>query len=258
MPKTTPHDFNGCSGTFPCVNARVAAEDHTRSAMTLVEVLVVLGILAVLASLLLPVLGRSKSIPKGAVCRANQHQISLAFQQYSADYNDYYPQHNSWPNVGGAQGLLAGNGGMVPPIQRPLNKYTGDIKLFKCPSDSGVEVSGDMHSKGLSCFQAWGNSYIVPIGYDQRRVRHVTGILLLPSTNSAHFSIKTSDIAMSPSNKTIQGDWPWFLSDGLDRPWHNSRDNLVLFGDGHVEGLTLTFASESERDAVYDPGWKWW
>ena len=58
-----------------------------KRAFTLVELLVVLGVIAVLASLLLPALGRAKSSANQVRCASNLRQLALAGQMYWDDNN---------------------------------------------------------------------------------------------------------------------------------------------------------------------------
>lgn len=227
--------------------------------MTLIELLAVVAIIATLAGLLLPAVGRARRTPRSAVCMSNQRQISLAFQQYIADNRDSYPIHHTWASYGGDWGVHEGGGGATPPNQRPLNKYVSQVKLFRCPADKGYSTQ-TINNKGrkLTCFVAFGNSYIVPHGFDNMRVKHVTGVTAFSEPQPHNIPIKGSDIALSPANKLIQGDWPWYSTDDSSSEWHEGSGNIVLFGDGHVGKFTLSTASEADLMLPPDPTWKWW
>src|SRR6266404_1766531 len=54
---------------------------------TLAELLVVIAVIAILASLLLPVLARAKAKAQGAVCLNNTHELGLAWLLYADDHN---------------------------------------------------------------------------------------------------------------------------------------------------------------------------
>ncbi len=77
-----------------------------RYAFTLVELLVVIGIIAVLISLLLPALGRARAKARDAQCLSNLHQITLGALVYAQDNHGALPPMRG-DNGPGASGALA-------------------------------------------------------------------------------------------------------------------------------------------------------
>ncbi len=73
------------------------------AAFTVVELLVVIGVIAIMAALLLPALAKTKEQARGTACRSNMKQLALAFLMYSEDNSDTFP----WP--GGVPGRAVKN-----------------------------------------------------------------------------------------------------------------------------------------------------
>ena len=112
-----------------------------RRAFTLVELLVVIGVLAILSALLLPALSRGKESARGAACLSNLHQIGIALQLYVSENNNRLPAMFDWSSDSAANT----NGPSMPQV---LGQQTGNTNVFKCPSDrSGVfALTGSSYS----------------------------------------------------------------------------------------------------------------
>lgn len=68
-----------------------------QSAFTLVELLVVIGIIAALIAILLPALNGARARSRTLACASNLKQLGNMFQMYANDNNNYYPPLN-WQN----------------------------------------------------------------------------------------------------------------------------------------------------------------
>ncbi len=102
---------------------------------TLIELLVVIGIIAILAGLLLPVLGRAKEKGNAISCVNNNKQLQLAATLYAADHDSEYPRRlhltNAWmfalkPYYGNKSTVNATN-------------TASTSKILKCPTDRWLE-----------------------------------------------------------------------------------------------------------------------
>lgn len=99
-----------------------------RRAFTLIELLVVISIIGVLASLLLPALGRAKRSARSAACLSNLHQIGLALDMYVQDNDDRLP----------VCAQLPGANTNLPPITITLFPDRRTNTLFQCPEDRAL------------------------------------------------------------------------------------------------------------------------
>ncbi|KPK85979.1 MAG: hypothetical protein AMJ81_02340, partial [Phycisphaerae bacterium SM23_33] len=83
---------------------RVQKDFRSRQAFTLVELLIVVGIIALLVTVIMPSLNRAKELARQAVCLTNQANITKALHLYQADFesfpqnyaDSYGPWSGSW------------------------------------------------------------------------------------------------------------------------------------------------------------------
>jgi prepilin-type processing-associated H-X9-DG protein/prepilin-type N-terminal cleavage/methylation domain-containing protein len=66
-------------------------KDSSRPAFTIVELLVVIGIIAVLLSLLMPALTKARASARTVQCASNLHQITTAMIAYANQYHGAFP-----------------------------------------------------------------------------------------------------------------------------------------------------------------------
>jgi prepilin-type N-terminal cleavage/methylation domain-containing protein len=243
------------------------ANSRRASGFTLIELLVVIAIIAILAAMLLPALSRAKQKALKVKCISNQKQHSLAYKMYADDNRGFYPVHDGWASVGGkywTNANISGNaayyGGNVPESERPLDRYAANVEVFHCPADNGDSLNPQVKT----CWEGWGNSYLVEWAGDDFRVKRITGDSKgTPGTYQA-LSIRDSEIALKPTTKIIQGDWPWHANRDVNANqtvWHNFRGRRyenMLFGDGHVESYVFPDAMSTWLGVAPDPSFNWW
>lgn len=112
-----------------------------KKAFTLVELLVVIGIISVLIAILLPALSKAKLAAKDVRCKSQLRQIVMGLTMYAQEYNGYYPDA---PLGRGDPAILKQNGWTVAGVpgvgafdfKESFSKYIGTKALnsvLKCP-----------------------------------------------------------------------------------------------------------------------------
>src|SRR5688500_17376646 len=119
----------------------------TRCGFTLVELLVVIGIIATLVAILLPTLGRAREAARAANCLSNLRQITTAFMLFAHDNKGYLPQIGTAGNsetfvINGTNQtvLVRWFGGLYGSPQKfhapaaMLSRYWGTASVGGCPT----------------------------------------------------------------------------------------------------------------------------
>lgn len=186
--------------------------------LTLVETLLIVGIVAVLGGLALNTFDERDELRRAKICVGRLRQLHTAFTMYLEDHNGVFPS-----NLPQTRKYF----GWEYPWPEQINPYLKDRRAFRCPDDKS-DIAPETDS-----YRPWGHftSYVMnqAIGWDDKKVS--SGVVK-----------RLSDIP-SPSNTMLLVD---------REPWHfrGSRRNTirnVLFVDGGV----VTRSDDVVRDTYW-------
>jgi len=263
---------------------------RSRQAFTLVELLVVIGIIAVLIAMLLPTLAKAREQAKMTQCMSNLRQLGIGVQLYRHHNRDYFPPRVifvrnmstgtegaavtrqsvfSWT---GKQGKLAGNVTVrdMTADKRYINKYLmPNVQLFSefeyahCPADD-------------QAYENWGSSYSMA-HFGGNAANPIYSVVREDVYNGAtkvnDLSIKGSQVRNS-SVYAYAGDHPLVskvfevVNLGIYDYFHGGKSNVprwnALFADGHVATIVLPKGYSPAVALVGPPGkrfmgdgWNW-
>jgi len=121
-------------------------------ALTLIEVLVVISILAIIAAMFLPMLAAAKRKSSRIGCVNNLKEIGLAYKSWEGDNGDKYPMEISVTN-GGSMELVA-TGNVLVTFLVMSNEWSTP-KIWHCPEDMahiGTYSFAGLASSNISYF----------------------------------------------------------------------------------------------------------
>ncbi|HVU27719.1 MAG TPA: DUF1559 domain-containing protein [Verrucomicrobiae bacterium] len=109
-------------------NRPVLAGEMGREAFTLIELLTVISIIGILSALVLPALTSAREKARGVLCMNNTKQLTLAWQLYADDHEQYLPYN-----------LGSNNGKGISTVQTNLNWVDGVMTWGLEPDNTNVE-----------------------------------------------------------------------------------------------------------------------
>jgi len=179
-----------------------------RKAFTLIEILVVIGIIALLAAILFPILSRARERARSTNCMSNQKQIALSLIQYTQDNGRRFPPANDPDPDAETDGWAA-----------RLN-LVGQI--FQCPSEEQDATDGYT--------DYWMNSDL--LGLSDVRVRYPSNTILIADGDAGPTGYNLAAEADATSVPPIQA---WDPEASYTKRHFDGAN--YAFADGHVKWL---------------------
>ena len=234
-----------------------------RIGFTLVELLVAIGIIALLISILLPALGRSRESARTVVCLSNLRQLGTATTQYVLANEGWFPTFGvRSPHALSRSDWVWWRASAVHSddvSKSSIARYVGGgamADLLKCPSDDATRTNmwgGDppyKYSYTLNCFvSGWQTGQFTPnVTAKLTHVKNPSAKILIVeederSLNDGGFWGRGDYLSIRHDRKRVLPDT--FQAANMDR-----RGN-ISFCDGHAEFMDRGYAHDPRN---YEPG----
>ena len=233
---------------------------------TLVELLVVIGIVALLLAILLPTLGKARASARAVKCQSNLRQIGLAWQMYCNGNRGVPPPYAGVdPEVTDYVGL-AWAAALDPYLPKAVeaNRLCPDTDV---PRPRPSNIPGSSHSAYVAdtATTPWAGSYSYNLALASdlaaamngwpKAVRMPGGGQNVPVFADGVWREFEPTNAVAPPPDLIGGGWGAGFT-GLQRiciDRHNRAVN-VCFGDGHAGPVRLPDLWKLTLSAVTVPG----
>ena len=223
-----------------------------RRGFTLVDLLVVIGIIALLVAILLPALQKARESAKVTQCLSNLRQMGLAQGMYLLDNKGRLPNRrirngaSSWVTQFGWVGRLPIQHPGFTPDLHPFNKYLNqayvgaEVLVAKCPGDTqGARVGTPAVARGHSTHDEYGSSYAANQASETLVTHRFT---LLEPANPLDFGLRitklrnTARIVTMAEAGAYHEAWPLpSLPSIQSQRWHTRTTKYnLLFADGHA------------------------
>jgi prepilin-type N-terminal cleavage/methylation domain-containing protein len=214
-----------------------------RSGFTLVELLVVIGIIALLVSMLLPALNKAREAAKRTQCLSNLHQIHVMLVMYAGQSKDQVPLGYSGSTSGSTQSsnyYISRNAPGAPDPDPPqLVRYIGLGMLFK------TRILREGSGEALFC-PAWQDHQFgygsVTNGWPPSRDTVRSTYCLRTSTNNAN-----------PASGTYATDAVyWLTGSSATHPFYPIKMKNGLPEPGLIPGAMFKLSKLKNRAIVSD------
>jgi prepilin-type N-terminal cleavage/methylation domain-containing protein/prepilin-type processing-associated H-X9-DG protein len=230
-----------------------------RRAFTIVELIVVMGIISVLLGLLLPALSGVKAASRQLLCQSNLRQMGLAAQKYAALW-DTYPAAIRYEEVEGEIHVIAwdwvtklSDGDLISP--GPLWGMTDDPnRVMQCPAYFGPSnFEGDPFTGYNYNTSYIGGEAVNQIGWEAVR----RGVPPHACRRAAQCAIFGCGRYSGGANKFMRAPlspngWPLMqIYAGGQAFYYNGQTN-VAYIDGHVAAVSQPREGEHATEELLD------